>query len=151
MSSAVFLISAVLVVFAGMSVALQQVLNANLREHIGSPWWAGFMSYLVGVAVMLVIALATTPISKLTNALNGGTSWFIWFGGLFGAIFIAVCILMVPKLGAATTLALIVVGQMLGALAFDHFGILGLPEQPATLIRLAGAGCLIFGVVLIRM
>ena len=151
MSNVALALSSLLVVFAGMSVALQQVLNTNLRAHIGSPWWAGFMSYLVGVIVMLAIALATSPVSRLTDAMNGGTSWFTWFGGLFGAIFIAVCILMVPKLGAATTLALVVVGQMLGALIFDHFGILGLPEQPATLIRLAGAICLILGVVLIRI
>jgi DNA-binding transcriptional LysR family regulator len=35
---------------------------------------------------------------------------------------------MVPRLGAATVLALIVVGQMLGSLACDHFGLLGLPH-----------------------
>jgi uncharacterized membrane protein YdcZ (DUF606 family) len=33
---------------AGISVALQQVLNANLRVESGSPWWAGFVGYLVG-------------------------------------------------------------------------------------------------------
>jgi transporter family-2 protein len=55
-----------------------------------------------------------------------------------------------PRLGAATVLALIVVGQMLGALAFDHFGLLGLPQHPASLARLAGAAFLLFGVVLVR-
>ena len=39
---------------------------------------------------------------------------------------------------------------MLGSLAFDHFGILGLPQQPVTLIKLVGAACLILGVVLVR-
>lgn len=52
--------------------------------------------------------------------------------------------------GAATVLALIVVGQMFGSLAFNRFGLLGVPQQPANLMRLAGAGFLIFGVVLIR-
>lgn len=42
-------------------------------------------------------------------------------GGLFGAIFIGVAILMVPRLGAATVFALIVMGQMIGSVAFDHF------------------------------
>ena len=58
---------------------------------------------------------------------------------------------MVPRLGAATVLALIVVGQMLGSLAFDHFGLLGLPQHPASPIRLAGAALLIFGAVLVRL
>jgi transporter family-2 protein len=42
-----------LVVGAGISIALQQVLNANLRMELGSPWWAGFVSYLVGTIFML--------------------------------------------------------------------------------------------------
>jgi hypothetical protein len=51
-----------LVVGAGASLAFQQVLNANLRVAIGSPWWAGFGSYLGGMLVMLAVAsLAPGP------------------------------------------------------------------------------------------
>ena len=151
MNSLTFLLSAVLVVVAGLSVALQQVLNANLRIHIGSAWWTGFVSYFVGFVVMLVIALATTPVSKLTDAISSATNWFTWLGGLFGAIFIAISILMVPRLGAATTIALIVVGQMIGALAMDHFGLFGLNTHPASAMRLIGAVCLVLGVILVRI
>ncbi len=46
-------VSYLLVVGAGISVALQQVLNAKLRTELDSPWWAGFVSYFVGVLAML--------------------------------------------------------------------------------------------------
>lgn len=59
-------------------------------------------------------------------------------------------ILTVPRLGAATVLALIVVGQMFGSLVFDHFGVLGLQQQPITPARIAGALMLIGGVFLIQ-
>lgn len=36
--------SYLLVIFAGVSVAFQQVVNANLRAHLGSPWLAGTVS-----------------------------------------------------------------------------------------------------------
>lgn len=142
-------LSCLLVVFAGASVALQQVLNANLRAHLGSPWWAGSVSYLVGLVAMLAVAFIA-PGPRFSESFTGGASWMSWTGGLFGAVFIGIAIFMVPRLGAATTLALIVVGQMLGSLLFDHFGLLGIQQQPATLIRMAGAACLILGVVLIR-
>ena len=146
-----FLTSSLLVIAAGVSVALQQVLNASLRTQIDSPWWAGFVSYFVGMVAMLVVALAMPgPRLTLSGLGAGGHGWVAWTGGLFGAIFIAVAILMVPRLGAATVLALIVVGQMLGSLAFDHFGLLGMAPHPLTLVRVAGAGCLVLGVVLIR-
>lgn len=142
--------SYLLVVGAGVSVALQQVLNANLRAELGSPWWAGFVSYLVGMLAMLAVAL-TSSAPRLTDTLAGPTSWLSWTGGLFGALFIGTAILMVPRLGAATVLALIVVGQMLGSLAFDHFGLFGLPRHPVSPARLAGAASLLLGVVLIRI
>jgi hypothetical protein len=40
--------------------------------------------------------------------------------------------------GTTTVLALIVTGQMLGSLVFDHFGPFGVPQHPASLTRLAG-------------
>ncbi|WP_394828006.1 DMT family transporter [Pendulispora albinea] len=139
-----------LVVVAGCSVALQQVLNANLRAQLGSPWWAGFVSYFVGLVSMLAVAL-TAPGPRFSFPPPGaGTSWASWTGGVFGAIFVGIAVLMIPRLGAATTLALIVVGQMLGSLVFDHFGLLGLPQHSVGLVRLTGAACLIVGVVLIR-
>lgn len=150
MTVALSAFSYLLVVGAGVSVALQQVLNANLRAELGSPWWAGFVSYFVGMLGMLAVALTSSG-PRLTDQLAGPTSWLSWTGGLFGALFIGTAILMVPRLGAATVLALIVVGQMLGSLAFDHFGLFGLPHHPVSLTRLAGAASLLLGVVLIRV
>jgi bacterial/archaeal transporter family-2 protein len=86
----------------------------------------------------------------LSGSMTTRTSWVSWTGGIFGAIYIAVSIFMLPRLGAATVVALIVVGQMIGSLAFDHFGLLGVPQQSANPIRIAGAAFLIVGVVLIR-
>jgi transporter family-2 protein len=58
---------------------------------------------------------------------------------------------MVPRLGAATTLVLVVVGQMVCSLLVDHFGVLGVPQHSASPVRLAGAALLILGVALIRI
>ncbi|MGB3043575.1 MAG: DMT family transporter [Xanthobacteraceae bacterium] len=139
-----------IVVVAGVSVAFQQILNANLRTELGSPWWAGFVSYLVGMIIMLAVALLMPGPRPSLSALSG-SSWISWTGGFFGAVFIGIAIIMVPRLGAATVLALIVVGQMVGSIVFDHFGLLGLQQQPVNLARLLGAGMLVSGVVLIRM
>lgn len=135
---------------AGVSFVFQQAVNANLRAEIGSPWWAGFISYLGGTLAMLamVVALREPMLSGVSMA---RTSWMSWTGGLFGAIYIAISILLLPRLGAAMVVALIVLGQMIGALAFDHFALLGVPENPVSPVRLAGAALLVAGVVLIRL
>jgi transporter family-2 protein len=139
-----------LAVGAGVSFVFQQAVNANLRTEIGSPWWAGFISYLGGTLAMLAMVLVLRE-PWLSGPMAARSSWISWTGGIFGAIYIAVSILMLPRLGAATVVALIVVGQMVGSLAFDHFGFLGVPEQPVSLVRIAGAAFLIIGVVLVRL
>jgi bacterial/archaeal transporter family-2 protein len=141
--------SYLVVVGAGISLVMQQVLNANLRGQIGSPWWAGAINYLCGALVMLSMTAAFGE-PWLTKDVVVRVPWYSWLGGFFGAIFIGSAIFMVPRLGAATVVALFVVGQMFGSLAFDHFGFLGVPQHDANPVRLAGAACLILGVVLIR-
>jgi transporter family-2 protein len=149
MADILHILSYLLVVAAGISVALQQILNSNLRSALDSPWWAGFVSYAVGMLAMLVMALAA-PGRRLKLDAIGNTSCMAWTGGLFGAVFIGVAVIMVPRLGAATVLALIVVGQMVGSITFDHLGLFGLPPHPVSWQRLAGAVLLISGVTLIR-
>src|SRR5215469_1236119 len=145
-----YVLPIVLAVGAGVSVIVQQALNANLRAAIGSAAWSGFASYLVGTLCMVLLALALRdPVPSAAVAARA--PWWVWSGGLFGAVFIALAILLIPQLGAATFVALLVTGQMLAALTLDHFGLLGVPVHPATLVRMAGAGFLVLGVVLIRL
>ena len=47
-------------------------------------------------------------------------------------------------------IALIVAGQMIGSLAFDHLGLFGLPMHHVTAPRVAGALFLLAGAVLVR-
>ena len=142
-------LSALLAVLAGAGLVVQQILNANLRGGLASAAWAGFSSYFVGLACMTVLAIALRdPVPAASVA--GRIPWWTWSGGLFGAIFIGLAILLVPKLGAATFFALLVTGQMLASVVFDQIGLLGLAQRPIDLPRLVGVGLLISGVVLIR-
>ena len=78
---------------AGISVAVQQVLNGNLRVSLNSPAWAGFFSYLGGLLTMILVLLAMReqlPSWKLVTA----TQWWAWSGGVLGGIFILLVILL---------------------------------------------------------
>lgn len=116
---------------------------------IGSAWWTGFVSYLGGTAAMLLMAILLrepVPSAQMIHRSHGMS----WTGGVFGAAYIAISILMLPKLGATTTIAFIVAGQLIGAILFDHFGLLGVPIHPFNTARLIGAGMLVLGAILVR-
>jgi transporter family-2 protein len=143
------LIFAGLATLAGMSFVAQQAVNADLRASIESAAWAGFISYIGGTLCMAVLALLVREGWPAPAAL-ARSHWWAWSGGLFGAIYIAISILLLPRLGAATVVALIVLGQMLGSILFDHYGWAGLPRHSADWQRMIGVALLIGGVVLIR-
>ncbi len=142
-----FVGSVALALGAGISFVIQQAVNADLRTGIGSAAWAGFVSYLGGTVCMLVLALAMRdPVPAVSNS-----NWWAWSGGFFGAIYIGISILLVPRLGAATVIAFIVAGQMIGSLVLDHYGWLGLAEHPVDVKRLVGAALLVGGAALMRL
>lgn len=137
-----------LAIAAGGSIVVQQVLNANLRAALNSAAWSGFVSYAVGLACMGLLALVLRD--PIPAGIAARIPWWAWSGGLFGAIFIGLAIVLVPQLGAATFIALLVTGQMLASVAADHFGWMGLAQRTIDPPRLAGIILLIGGVFLIR-
>ena len=134
---------------AGVSIVTQQALNNNLRFALDSTVWPGFISYFVGLMSMVVFAIVMREPTPAWGVM-ARVPWWAWSGGFFGAVFIAIAIFLVPKLGAATFIALFVAGQLLASLAFDHFGWLGLTVRPIDATKLVGAALLVGGVVLIR-
>jgi bacterial/archaeal transporter family-2 protein len=143
------LLPAFLAIAAGVSVVIQQVLNANLRSALHSAAWSGFISYAVGLACMGLLVLALRDPAPAASIAVRIPFW-AWSAGVFGAIFIGLGIFLVPQIGAATFIALVVTGQMLASIAFDHFGWLGLAQRHVDAPRLIGVALLIGGVVLIR-
>ena len=134
---------------AGVSVVTQQVLNGSLRTALGSPAWAGLVSYAGGLITMIVAVIALRePVPSWKTVVD--VPWYAWSGGVFGGAFILLAILLLPSLGAATLFALVIAGQVLAAITLDHFGAFGLTPHPVGTARLLGAALLIAGVVLIR-
>jgi len=136
------------VVLAGGATALQAPTNARLASAVAGPVNAAFISFAVGTAALglLALALQARPDIATARALPP----YAWFGGLYGAVFVVAAAWAVPRLGVATTITLMVAGQLMLSLVLDHFGALGVPRNPVSLTRLAGVGLVIAGVLLVR-
>lgn len=137
-----------LVLIAGAATALQAGVNSQLRFGLGNPFQAGLISFAVGTLTMAVIALPQGlrwDVATMTRL-----PWWVWMGGVLGAYFVTVTVLLAPRLGASTLMGLMLTGQMLTALALDHYGLLGFPAQRLSAPRVIGVVLLIAGVLLIR-
>src|SRR5688500_9026505 len=128
---------------------MQSVINARLRLLLGGPVWAASAQFVVGLVLMLAVAMATRQPAPVTAGLRAAP-WWVWTGGVFGATFIVVTIVLTPELGATLTLASIIVGQLVAALVVDHYGLFGGTIFRLTPLRLTGVALLLLGVTLIH-
>ena len=134
--------------FVGAALSVQIGLNAQLRQAVGDPLLAALGNFVVGATGLLVVVIAMRVSWPSAGDLRGVPVTH-FMGGLMGALYVASSVVLAPKLGSATLLALIVSGQLLMSVLLDHFGWLGFAEQPVNLWRLVGVALLIIGAVMV--
>src|SRR5215813_2029546 len=130
------LIWIILAFISGAILPLQAALNTKLGKTVGSPLHASLISFLIGSAGLALYILLTRQTASLT-ALKSAP-WYVWIGGLLGAVYVTATILLFPRLGPGLTFGLVVAGQMTLAAFLEHFNILVAQPHPISFIRMLG-------------
>jgi bacterial/archaeal transporter family-2 protein len=147
MSNIYFLL--LIAVIAGVVLPVQTAVNNKMAVAVGSPILGALVSFAVGTLSILVYSIASgEPLSSLPSSKDAPA--IAWIGGLLGAFFVTATIILLPRIGVAMTISLIVAGQMITALIMDHFGLLGVEVRSMSLLRVIGVLLISLGVVLIR-
>ena len=137
---------AVLAFVSGTLLPIQVGVNATLKTYLSSAMQAALVSFSVGMTALLLYCFAARiPLPKATELAQA--PWWAWLGGLIGAFYIWMSIIVGPRIGAAALLALVVAGQMTASLVLDHYGLLGMPHNPVTLWRILGVTLVVMGVI----
>ncbi len=126
---------------AGAALPVQGAVNARLRADLGAPVTVGLISFAVAttaiaVVLGLMLAIRRTPRPQFRPLAT--MPWWGWLGGLCAAAYVTATFLLIPEIGAATTVALTVTGQQLSSAVIDNYGLLRLPKRVLTSRRLAG-------------
>lgn len=136
--------------FIGALLPVQAVLNTKLGKQTGGPLISSTLSFLVGLIGLLVINLVVNYSSVSNMKLSSVSPWYLWTGGLLGAIYVTCVIFVNQQQGVALTFALVVAGQIFISLLIDHFGLLGSFVRPITIPKIIGALLIIAGLVLVK-
>ncbi|MCE7068418.1 DMT family transporter [Dyadobacter sp. CY326] len=133
----------------GISNAVQSGVNVQLRESFNNPILAALTSFFVGFVVLLIAfaCFNQNPIPSLADFKQ--ISWTRFMGGVLGAFYVLTVVFIVRNIGPANMICLVVAGQMIAAIAIDHYGLQGFAVHQITLPRIAGAILLVVGVYLI--
>jgi bacterial/archaeal transporter family-2 protein len=136
--------------FIGALLPVQAVLNTKLGKQTGGPLISSTLSFLVGLIVLLIINLVANYNALSNMKLLSVSPWYLWTGGLLGAIYVSCIIFINQQQGVALTFALAVAGQIFISLLIDHFGLLGAYVRPMSIPKIIGALLIIAGLVLIK-
>jgi transporter family-2 protein len=137
------------VVLGGTAVALQAPVNAALARELGGPVPAAAVSFGVGFAVLLVIALLQGQGGAFLK-LPQVPAWTL-IGGCLGAWYVLTSVWGVSQLGVVTLVAALILGQMTAAMVIDATGALGVTAREVTPTRIASAVLVMAGLLLSRL
>ena len=76
--------------------------------------------------------------------------WWVVVGGVIGAVFVAVSMVLAPAMGVALFFVCVVAGQLVASAALDHVGAFGMPVQPVSAAKLAGLALVLVGAALVQ-
>ncbi len=137
----------ILAFVAGAMTSYQPLINARLNDHLSSPIWAAFVSFVVGTVILLIVGLFMNG-GKFMSINTEGLKWWMFTGGAFGAIFVTVAIYVVPHMGVAVMIAVMIAGQLLLAAVLSHYGVMADQAHPITWQKFSGLSLLAIGAII---
>lgn len=141
----------VLGILSGSFIAVQAPINSQLARGLGLPVAAAAFSFFSGAVVLAIATLVLTRVQGISLDWKAPAPWLFVGGGVLGASYVTISTLLIPRIGAAALMALIVAGQLIAGMMMDRIGFLGMAVREISLGRVAGAVLLMAGAALIRL
>lgn len=140
---------AAMMVLVGAGIPVQIAANNRLKDAVGSPAMACLCAFVIGaLALGLLSASGLLGRGELSGGAVASAPWWAWSGGLLSAAAVLASILALKAEGAEGVVAFTVLGQLVAAMVIDHFGWLGVKQNPISVYKVAGAILLVVGAAL---
>lgn len=140
-------------VVVGMAIATQSRINGELAGRIGDGVVAALISFTVGLALLIVVALVAPRVRRglrrVRDTVRAGRlrRWQL-LGGVFEAFLVISQGLSVGAVGVAVFTVAVVAGQAVSSLLVDRAGLGPGAARPVTAPRVIGAALAIAAVLL---
>ena len=130
----------------GCFTASQSAINGHLGQITGSPVSAALVSFTIGVSALIVLNIILRWRPRIERPDGEANPWWMWVGGVLGALFVLGNAALVPQIGTGLTVVATLLGSMLGSLLIDH-----MRGARVQLRQVVGIAVILIGVVLIRL
>jgi transporter family-2 protein len=140
-----------LAVIAGAAFPIQASINGEFAQRGATIFWSVAISAALTALTTALVTGFVLRIPPPSLELFARIPPWLWWGGFLGVLVLGIMSFLPQRIGAATMIACFIAGQTLCALALDHWGAFGLPQQDVSAGRLLGVGLIVGGVLLVRL
>ncbi|HET8606423.1 MAG TPA: DMT family transporter [Gaiellaceae bacterium] len=131
---------------AGLAGSVQAAVMGRFGQRIGIFEALAFSSALQAGITAVVLLGVRQSVSGYPAAVRQ-PAW-LWLGGVMGAFIVLSVTLATPRIGAASTIGLLIAGQLAMSVAIDRLGLFGFPEIGISWPRALGVALLAVGAAL---
>ena len=124
---------------------------AQLASIVGNPIQATTVAFFVATMALLLFCTCMGKTQLVGKAFSSEYPWWMWTGGLCGALIVFGNAWLVPKVGVGVFSMALLVGQLALSMLMEHYGWLGAPHKPISWPKIVGILLMLAGVALIRL
>jgi transporter family-2 protein len=144
-----YVLLAVWTLLAGAGIPLIGVLNSGVARGVGNPYTATGIMFAIAMAVALGFSL---PIYGLpTTAQLGSAPPISYAAGLLIGFYALSATIIIPRFGAASFVAFILIAQLLTSAVVDEFGLFSMAKRPIDVTRLIGLTVIVAGIAIMEI
>jgi transporter family-2 protein len=144
-----YVIFAAWTLLAGAGIPLIGVLNSGVARSLGNPFAATAIMFAIASVVALVVTLplyGSPTIAQLGSAppISYGAGLLIGFYALSATV-------IIPRFGAASFVAFILIAQLVTSAVVDQFGLFGMERRPIDMVKLVGLAVIAAGIAILEI
>ena len=124
---------------------------AQLASIVGNPVQATTVAFFVATLALLLFCTCLGKTQLVGKACSREYPWWMWTGGLCGAVIVFGNAWLVPKVGVGVFSMALLVGQLGLSMLMEHHGWLGAPRKRISWLQILGILLMLAGVALIRL
>lgn len=137
----------ILSLFLGFILTLHLAMNSQVGEIVQNAQMGNALFWIIGAITAVIIGFTNWD-PAVFGALKEVPLWLLTAGAMGGALVFGIA-WVIPQIGAGTFFVLMIAGQVITGMVFSHFGILGSPVEPITLMESLGVLLLIGGATIV--
>ena len=141
----VYLIALMLLI--GFVLTLHLAMNSQVGVIVKNQKMGNAIFWTIGAITAILIGLTGWDSTVFTR-LKEVPLWLLTAGVMGGLLVFGIAWTM-PQLGAATAFVLMIAGQVISGMIFSHFGLLGSPVEPISMMKVFGVVLLVAGVAIV--